>query len=174
MEVEFKSWFITATIASIVIGFVTGTFSGYKQYGNRYMGVILGSWGRILVTLLPFLIYIVISIFSSGWSKIFHSPEIAMASFLIFLMSNQELGCALAVQRNYPIERYKVSIISIWSLSWLCAALVSVIFIFQTDQIPLVAVLWQLTLLIVAIFTYFGSAAVVKLVEVGHTPRKLI
>ena len=169
-EIEFKGWFIAATIASVVLGFVTSSLSGYKQYGSRYMAVILGSWGRILVALLPFLIYIGISIASSGWSKILQSPEIAMGSFLIFLMSSQELGCALAVQHHYPVERYKVSIISMWSLLWLCAALASVILIFQADQIPFAAVLWQFALLIVAIVTYFGSAAVVKLVEVGHVP----
>lgn len=169
--VEVWGWFVAATIVSILVGFFTSSLDGYKQFGSRYMGVILSSWGRILATLLPFLLYTAISISSSGWSKIFQSPEIAMDAFLILLMSSQELGCALSIRRQYPMERYKISMISMWSLLWLCAALMSVILIFQADQVPVVVIIWQFVLLAVAILTYFGSAAVVKLVEVGHIPR---
>ncbi|WP_413616068.1 hypothetical protein MRB56_05425 [Halomonas cupida] len=170
-DVEIKSWFVAATIASVLAGFMTSSVSGYKHFGSQYMAVIMNSWSRILTTMLPFLFYTGISVASSGWRKIFQSPEVAMVAFLIFLMSNHDLGCALAIRRQYPVERYKVSIISMWALLWLCAALASVVFIFQTDQLPLVAIIWQFVLLGVAILTYFASATVVRLVEVGHGPR---
>lgn len=171
--IEIESWFIAATIFSIIAGFITSSIETNKKYGGVYISATMGAWGKILVTLLPFGIYSIISMSSGGWDNIFQSPEVAMGAFLILLLSSNELGCALAVKRNYQMVRYKVSILSMWSLLWLCLALTSVILIYQADAIPTVVIIWQFILLIISIVTYFGTAVVVRLVENGYTPEKL-
>lgn len=169
-EAEIKSWFIAATVFSAVLAFIMSVLDGRKKYGDRYMGAMLSNWGKIFITLLPFCIYIGISFYSSGWQKIFQGPEVAMGAFLILLFSCQELGCALAIERKFPAIRYRVAIVSMWCLLWLCCALTTVILVFIADSITTAAVVWQFVLLAVAIPTYFCSAGVIKTVEVGHVP----
>ncbi|MCS4505996.1 hypothetical protein NYO91_18100 [Arhodomonas aquaeolei] len=169
-ESEVKSWFIAATVFSAVLAFIMSVIEGRKKYGDRYMGVMLSNWGKVFITLLPFVIYVGISFYSSGWQKIFQGPEVAMGAFLILLFSCQELGCALAVERKFPAIRYRVAIVSMWCLLWLCLALTTVILVFIADSITTAAVFWQFVLLAVAIPTYFCSAGVIKAVEAGHVP----
>lgn len=169
-EFEVKSWFIAATVFSAVLAFIMSVLDGRKKFGDRYIGVMMSNWGRIFMTLLPFVIYVIVSFYSSGWEKIFQSPEISMGAFLIFLFSCQELGCALAIERKFPAVRYRVAIVSMWCLLWLCAALVTVVLVFVADTVTTPTIIWQVILLVVAVPTYFGSAGVVKLVEVGHVP----
>jgi hypothetical protein len=172
--IEIKSWFIAATIFSIIVGFISSSIETNKKYGSVYISATMGAWGKIVMTLLPFGIYSIISMSSGGWDNIFQSPEIAMGAFLILLLSSNELGCALAVKRNYPMLRYKVSILSMWSLLWLCGALTSVILIYQADEIPTVVIVWQFILLVVSIATYFGTGVVVRLVEDGYTAKNAL
>lgn len=169
-EVEIKGWFGAATILSIVLAFIVSSFETNKKYGGIYVSATLGAWGKVFLTLLPLVIYVATSTSSGSWNNIFQSPEIAMGAFLVLLLSCNELGCALSVKRNYPVARHKISAISMWSLLWLCVSLVSIIFIYQTNEIPTAAVVGQVGLLCVAIVTYFGTGVVVKLVEEGYEP----
>ncbi len=171
-EIELKGWFIAAIILSVILGFILSALDMRRKFGDEYGAIIMSSWGSIFITLLPFSIYILVSIYSDGWSKVFQSPELAMAAFLIFLFSCQSLGMALSIERRAPSSRFKISILSMWCLLWLCAALSTAILIFIADEIPAVVVVWQFVLLGSSILTYFSSAAVVKLVEVGHVPVK--
>ncbi|SFR60324.1 hypothetical protein SAMN03092900_1604 [Thiomicrospira sp. ALE5] len=43
-DIEIKGWFIAVTIISIIIAFVMSYISGSRQFGDRYMAVIMGSW----------------------------------------------------------------------------------------------------------------------------------
>lgn len=170
-DIEIKGWFIGATVLSIIIAFISSSIETNRKYGNVYVSTTMEAWGKIFLTLLPLVIYVVISTQSGGWNNIFQSPEVAMGAFLILLLSCNELGCALSIKRKYPIARYKVSTVSMWALIWLCVALSSVIFIFQANEIPTAAVIGQFVLLFIAIATYFGTGVVVKLVEEGYVPQ---
>ncbi|WP_217530564.1 hypothetical protein [Vibrio cholerae] len=170
IEIDVKGWLIFATIISIVLGFLFSARNGYRKFGDRYSNVILSGFLSIFVTTIPFLLYVVISMATSGWQKIFNSPEIAVAAFLVLLNCCNELCCSLSVKRNFPVDRMKMSLVSMWCLTWLCLSLTSIILIFQSDAVSWFVVTWQFFLLFVSIVTYFCSAAVVKLVEVGHVP----
>lgn len=170
-DIEIRGWFIGATLLSVVIAFITSSIETNRKYGSVCISATLRAWGKILLTLLPLIIYVAISITSDGWDNIFQSPEVAMGAFLILLLSNNELGSALSVTRNYPVVRYKVSLISMWSLLWLCTALASVIFIYQANEIPTIAVIGQFVLLLIAVVTYFGTGVVITLVENGYSPK---
>lgn len=170
---DLKGWFVAATALSVILGFVRSSMSGRKRFGDGYMNVILDGCKQIAVVLLPMFLYSALAIKTSGWERIFQSPELAMGAFLILLAANHALGCSLAIQRTYPVLRERVSVISVWCLGWLCASLITVIFIFQENEIPTIVVIWQFLLLLAAVVSYFASAMVVRLVEIGYVPKRV-
>lgn len=167
---EFKAWLIAATVFSVVTGFILSVFNTRKKFGDSYSGICVKAFGRLTLSLLPFLLYSAVSVVSGGWAKVVQSPEIAMGAFLIFLMSAHEMGCSLSVSRNYPVVPSRVAMLSMWTLLWLCTSLTSAILIFQANELPTPVFIWQLILLVVAVLTYFSTCVVVRLIEVGYQP----
>lgn len=166
-----KGLFVAASVISAVVGFVKSSLSGHEKFGNVYMGVIYKSWGQVFVVFTPLVLYTVVSVSSSGWSKIFQSPELAMGAFLLLLAANHSLGTSLSLRRDYPVVPARVSLISAWSLGWLCASLVTVVLVFQESEIPIVVIFWQGFLVAISVITYFATAAMVRLIDIGYSPR---
>lgn len=169
---EIKSWLIAATITSLVIGFITSTLSTKKKYGAVYNGVILSSWGKVFITLLPIFIYSASSLLEGGWDKFLRSPELAVAAFLILLMANNELGGALAINHNREISHKKVKIISMASLLLLTASIITAVLVFKSAVVTTPVVIWQIVLLILSVLAFFSTASVVNLVKEGYWPNQ--
>jgi hypothetical protein len=165
---ELKSWLIASTVLSFIIAFVLNIFKTNKVYGSTYSNTILKTWGQIFITLLPIIIYSTVSAVSHGWSKIFQSPEIAIASFLIFLFACNDLCGSLSINHTRKINPVRVNIISMWSLLWLSASLISVVLIFQATTVTTPVIIWQIVLLVVSVVTFFATSAVVNLIRNGY------
>ena len=165
---EFKSWLLVSTVLSFIIAFILNVIKTNKVYGSTYSNTILKTWGHIFMTLLPIIIYSIISAVNHGWSKVFQSPEIAIASFLILLSACNDLCGSLSINHTRKISPVRVNIISMWSLLWLSASLVSVVLIFQATTVTTPAILWQIVLLVVSVVTFFATSAVVNLIRNGY------
>lgn len=169
---ELKSLFIAATVASAAIAFVQSMISTKRRFGGTYAEVMLWGWGQILMVLIPLFIYSIVAWAAGGWSKIIQSAEVAMAAATIFLMASQEMGCAVALERNYPVNRPRVAALSKWNLIFLCLSVVTVVLAFEATQLSALAVAWQFLLLVLAVLTYFSTAVVIRLIEVGYVPKR--
>ena len=164
------SWFILATIASILLGFALSVMRVGRRLGSSYRGAVIDAWLRVSGALLPVLIYSAISIARGGWEQIFHSPELSAGAMTILFMSCHELCLGLSVKHSWPVTSERLSLVGGWALVWLIASVISLVLVYQATPVPSGAVIWQIILLLVAVLTYFCTAVPTRLLRAGYTP----
>ncbi len=164
-------WFITSTLIAIVLAFFFSNIEVGKKFGSTYQKVIISAWIKLLGSLMPVIIYAVISMARGGWEKIFRSPELSAAAFTILFMSCYQLSLGLTVTHSLNLKPNRVGVVGGWALCWLIAAVISVVLIYQAEVVSGAVIFWQIILLIVAVLTYFGTAVVTELLRAGYVPK---
>ncbi|WP_397596908.1 hypothetical protein [Silanimonas sp.] len=170
-QADQHSWFVLATVVSMLLGFLLSVSETSQRFGSEYRKTILDAWLKVFQALFPLGIYCVVSLVRGGWEQIFQSPELSAVALTILLMSCHELSLGLAVVHKFPIKPERLSIVAGWSLFWLIASTISVVLVYQASPVPAAAIAWQIILLAIAVLTYFASAVPVRLLRAGYTPR---
>ena len=165
------SWFVVATIASILLAFLLSLGQVGKRLGSTYRGAITDAWLRVLGALMPVIIYSGVSMARGGWEQIFRSPELSASALTILFMACHELCLGLGIKHTWPVTLERLGMVGGWALTWLITAAISVVLIYQATPVPDGAVLWQIVLLVVAVLTYFCTAVPTRLLRSGYVPK---
>lgn len=153
------------TVLSTAVAFFMALRSVSKEYNSEYMDVVFSSWGKIIFTLLPIVIYVAIAILKDGWSALIYSAEFSLAATLISGLGIQEMCCGIAIKHNREISRERVSFLSIGALLVFSISLTVTVFIYSTSLNSVVAFVIQMLLFVLSIFSYFGTGAVVSVID---------
>jgi hypothetical protein len=154
-----------ATLISVLIAFFLALKSGSKQYSSKYMDVILNSWGKIILTLLPIILYTVIAIHNGGWDTLINSAEFALAAALVSGLGIQEMCCVVAIKHNRDLNKNRVSFLSILALVVFTTSLTSMVYVYVTSQGGILIFFFQIFLFLTSVFSYFGTGAVISMIE---------
>lgn len=152
-------------ILSIVIGFFLALKSGSKHYSSQYIDIILNSWGKIIFSLLPIILYIAIAILKGVWTPLINSAEFALAAAIISGLGIQEMCCGIAIKHDIEISKNRVSFLSVAALTVFSVSLATTIYVYLTNQSGISVFLFQVLLFVASIFSYFGTGAVIAVVE---------
>lgn len=74
---------ILVTIAVVAASFSHSMKNLEKQQGRGYANIIYGVWVEVLVTLFPFIVYIVVGTFKNDVADVLETPELAVAAAIL-------------------------------------------------------------------------------------------
>ena len=167
-----RNLLIVAFIFSAILCFLSVLINAKRRFGGDYAEVMLWCWGQIALVLTPITIYAISAASAGGWQKIVYSPEIGMGATLIYLLAAQELTAGLTLDRAFPVRRRRVAMLGQLTLVLLCVSVATVVLIFSATETTIWSFVWQLVLLVFSVPIFFATAAVVRLIELGHVPQR--